>query len=71
MTRLLEKGFAEAKKLTPEEQNALAERIVADLRDAEAWDRSFEQTTDHQWDRMADIVRNEIKSGETKVGRRR
>ena len=66
MTHLLEKAFAEAKKLAPEEQDALAERILADLRDEEAWDRSFEQTTDDQWDRMADFVRNEINSGETK-----
>lgn len=66
MTHLLEKAFAEAKKLAPEEQDALAERILADLRDEETWDRSFEQTTDDQWDRMADLVRNQIDSGETK-----
>lgn len=66
MTHLLEKAFAEAKKLAPEEQDALAERILADLRDEETWNRSFEQTTDDQWDRMADLVRNQIDSGETK-----
>ena len=56
MTHLLEKAFAEANKLAPEDQDALAERILADLRDEEPWDRSFEKTTDDQWDRMADIV---------------
>jgi len=66
MTHLLEKAFAEAKKLAPELQDALAERILADLRDEEAWDKSFEQTTDEQWDRMADVVRDEITSGKTK-----
>ena len=66
MTHLLEKAFAEAKKLAPEEQDALAKRILADLSDEEAWDESFAQTTDDQWDRMADLVREEIKSGETK-----
>ena len=66
MTHLLEKAFAEATKLAPAEQDALAERILADLRDEEAWDRSFERTTDDQWDRMAHLVRNEVTSGETK-----
>lgn len=59
MTQLLEKAFAEAKKLAPEEQDALAERIHADPREKEAWNKSFEQTTDDQWDRMADVVRND------------
>ena len=66
MTHLLEKAFAEANKLAPEDQDALAERILADLRDEEAWDRSFENTTNDQWDRMADLARKEIRSGETR-----
>ncbi|MEX0600590.1 MAG: hypothetical protein WD205_08105 [Rhodothermales bacterium] len=66
MTHLLEKAFAEANKLEPEEQDALAERILADLKDEQAWDESFANTTDAQWDRMASLVRDEIASGRTK-----
>lgn len=66
MTHLLEKAFAEAQKLDPEEQDALAERILADLNDERTWDDSFSTTTDDQWDRLAAGVRDEIGSGRTK-----
>jgi hypothetical protein len=66
MTHLLERAFAEAKKLDPDEQDALAERILADLRDEQLWDESFAGTTDEEWDEMVQSVREEIKSHETK-----
>lgn len=66
MTHLLEKAFTEAKKLDPAEQDALAERILADLRDETLWDESFAKTTNEQWDKMVESVREEIRSGKTK-----
>ena len=66
MTYLLAKAFAEAQKLDPEEQDALAERILADLTDERTWDDSFSRTTDDQWDRLTAGVRDEIGSGKTK-----
>ena len=65
MTRLLEEAFGEAQKLPPEDQDALAQRILDNLRDDRAWDNAFERTTDEQWDRMAESVRSEIASGDT------
>lgn len=67
MTRRLEKAFAAAQKLSPEAQDALAARILADLRDEQSWDESFRNTTDEQWDRMADDVRTQIASGNTEA----
>lgn len=37
MTEMLDKAFAEATRLSPEEQNALAERILADLQSEKRW----------------------------------
>jgi len=65
MTRRLQHAFAEAQKLSPEAQDALALRILADLRDEQSWDQSFRQTTDEQWDRLADEARREVASGDT------
>ena len=64
MTTRLQQAFAEAQKLPPEAQDALAMRILADLRDEQAWDESFKRTTDEQWDRLADEVRSEVQSGD-------
>jgi hypothetical protein len=36
------------------------------LRDEESWDQSFARTTDEQWDRMVDRVREDIKPGKTR-----
>ena len=41
MTDLLEKAFAAAAKLSPEEQDELARRWLADLADEQAWNRRF------------------------------
>jgi hypothetical protein len=65
MTGLLKKAIAEAEKSPPEVQDAIANLILAELEDEEAWRLAFEKTTDKQWDRMADKVREEIDSGNT------
>jgi hypothetical protein len=41
MTDLLERAFAEAAKLSPDEQDALAKRWMAELADEQAWAAKF------------------------------
>jgi len=42
MTELLEKAFREAAKLSPEEQDALASLLLAELESERRWEESFE-----------------------------
>lgn len=41
MTTRLEQAFAEASKLSPKEQDALADWLLAELRSEKRWDRLF------------------------------
>lgn len=65
MTELLERVIAQLKTLPDEEQDAIAARLLAEIEDEQAWKAQFESTTDEQWDRMAEIVRQEIAAGDT------
>ena len=65
MTRLLEQAINEIGKLSAEEQDAIAERILLELADEREWDSRFNATTDEQWDRLAQLVHYEIGAGET------
>ena len=65
MTELLEKAFDEAKKAPPEVQDAIGKLVLVELQDELLWQRAFEQTSDEQWDRLAEMVRKEIAAGET------
>ncbi|MCI0439597.1 MAG: hypothetical protein L0177_10765 [Chloroflexi bacterium] len=65
MRELLQRAIAEIEKLPPEEQDAVAARILADLADEQGWTARFNATTDEEWDRMAEMVRREIASGDT------
>jgi len=65
MTELLERVIAQLKTLPDEEQNAIAARLLAEMEDEQKWKAQFESTTDDQWDRMAEIVRQEIAAGDT------
>lgn len=65
MTELLQKAIAEIEKLSPEQQDAIASRFLEELQDEQKWTTSFTSTTDQQWDRMAEMVRQEINSTET------
>ncbi len=65
MTELLQQVIAQIKKLPPDQQNAIASRLMAELKDEQKWTEQFESTTDEQWDSMANIVRQEIANGET------
>lgn len=63
MTELLQQAIAEVSKLSDEQQDAIAARILAELEDEQAWQAHFEATTDAQWDNLAALVRQEIESG--------
>ena len=41
MTRVLEKAFAEAAKLPPDEQDRIGQWLLSELTDDRAWDRRF------------------------------
>ena len=73
MTELLQQVIAEIQKLPADQQDALAtqfpkrviaSRLMAELKDEQRWTEQFESTTDEQWDRLADRVRQKIASGE-------
>ena len=65
MTELLRQVISEIQKLPADQQDAIASRLMAELKDEQAWATRFEATTDEQWDRLADTVRQEIAEGET------
>ena len=65
MTELLQQVIAQIKKLPAEQQDAIASRLMAELKDEQRWTQQFESTTDEQWDSLANIVRQEIANGET------
>lgn len=64
MTELLERVIAQLKTLPADEQNAIAARLLAELEDEGVWKVQFESTTDDQWDRIAEMVRQEITAGD-------
>ena len=63
MTNLLQQAILEAEKLSPEEEDAIATRLLAEIEDERAWDEQFEATTEAQWDRLAAEVRRDIAAG--------
>ena len=65
MTEILKQVIAEIQKLPADQQDAIASRLMAELKDEQRWTKQFESTTDEQWDRLADMVRQEISDGDT------
>lgn len=65
MTELLQQVILEIQKLPAEQQDAIALRLMAELKDEQRWTEQFESTTDEQWDRLSDLVRQEIAGGDT------
>ncbi len=65
MADLLEQVVAEIQKLPADQRDAIAARILTDLKDDQAWTERFEATTDEQWDRLAETARKEIAAGDT------
>ncbi|HYX12965.1 MAG TPA: hypothetical protein VE944_01075 [Nostoc sp.] len=64
MTELLEHAIAQLKTLPVAEQDAIAARLLAEIKDEQTWKAKFESTTDAQWDRLADMVQQEITAGD-------
>lgn len=46
MTELLEKAFREAARLSPDEQDALASLLLAELESERRWERIFDGSQD-------------------------
>jgi hypothetical protein len=65
MTELLERAIAQLKTLPSNEQDSLAAILLAEMESERIWKDKFESTTDDQWQRMADVVRQEIAAGDT------
>ena len=65
MTDLLQQVISEIQKLPSDQQDAIATRILADLKDEQAWTARFDATTDEQWDRLAEAAKKEIAAGDT------
>lgn len=65
MTTRLQRAFAEAEKLPPEDQDAIAARLLAEVEDERQWQARFAATTDDQWARLVSGVRQDIDAGHT------
>ena len=65
MTELLQQVIAQIEKLPLDRQDEIAAICMAELQDEQKWETRFESTTNEQWDRMAEMVRQEIATGET------
>jgi hypothetical protein len=65
MTELLEKAFAEASKLSTEEQNALAQWLLEELAAEHDWDEAFARSSD-VLQRLADEALAEHRAGLTR-----
>ena len=65
MTKLLEKAFAEAAKLPPETQDALAQALLEDLKADRLWDRAFGPAEVDLLSSLADEAIQEHRSGKT------
>ena len=61
---MLDKAIEEARKLPPEQQDALGARILDELTDEAKWTKAFAETQ-YQLDRLADEVLKEIEAGKT------
>ena len=64
VTKLLEKAFDEAAKLSEEEQRELAEWILAELDSDERWERAFSNSQDKLVE-LADEALQEDTNGKT------
>ncbi len=65
MTKLLEKAFAEAAKLPDDDQDALAQALLAELASERRWDELFAASPDVLSD-LAEEALAEHRAGRTK-----
>ncbi len=65
MTKLLEKAFEEASKLTELEQDALAQWLIGEINSERKWEKAFAESED-VLDKLADKALAEHAEGKTK-----
>ena len=65
MTTRLEQAFTEASKLSPKEQDALADWVLAELRSEKKWDRLFADSQE-ELSKWASEALAEHHNGQTK-----
>jgi hypothetical protein len=65
MTKLLERAFKEASKLTEVEQNALAKWVLEELESEKEWDKALAGSED-VLDKLADEALSDYRNGKTK-----
>jgi hypothetical protein len=66
MTQLLEKAFAEAAKLSDEEQDAVAAFLLEELESDRRWDEAFANSHD-KLAQLADRAVAEHRAGKTRL----
>lgn len=64
MTKLLEKAFEEASRLSEIDQNALAKWVLSELHSEGVWSKSFAESED-VLEMLADEALNEKRRGKT------
>ena len=64
MTQLLEKAILEIKKLSNDEQDAIAAVLMAELESERQWERAFDSTAE-QLSSFADETLAEYRAGKT------
>jgi hypothetical protein len=64
MTKILDKAIEEARKLPPEEQDALGAIILEEIADEARWAKKFAETQD-VLEKLADEALAELKAGRT------
>jgi hypothetical protein len=65
MTQLLERALEEVKKLSPDDQDAIASIILEEIQDEELWDETFARSQD-KLAQMAAKAREDIRAGRTR-----
>ena len=66
MTTLLQRAVAEIEKLSVEDQDAIASRLLAEVEDEQQWAVRFTATTDDQWDRLVAEMRRDVETHGTR-----
>lgn len=64
MTQLLEKAISEIKKLSNDEQDAIAAFLLAELASERQWERAFDSSAE-QLSSLADEALDEFRAGKT------
>lgn len=65
MTQLLEEAIARLQQLPPEEQDAIAQLIMAEMEDEQQWDEAFAHSQDKLTE-LAAKVRLDIQTGKVR-----